>query len=488
MNLSRKIVYNGIATTVYTLSGLVRNKIFAVFLSINLFGILSIGQQSMSLLFTVFAFGLPLGISTLISQSTSLSKAEQSLRTTQVIILTLFVALSISIVLIIILMFDAESISVLITGSGNYVTPITIILFSVPFMVIEYCLFSVMEGMGLVRKIVLFRLIPSIVILPILYFLSSQYGLIGSSYGILINEVLLSIVGLILLSEFVNLSKQSFQISDTLVKIFKIALLSFAVGVSWLITDFLIKRYALIQTGEIANGIIQSIAKVTDLYPNIALAWLTMHLFPSLGGKKEDKSFIAVTIERTITISLAIIIPMVIFLFAFRPQILSIIYKKEFELATFYFGAMLLTGIPKVFSWVLGISLLPIGMKRQWFYSSMLYTLVFGVIAFAGLHSSLSFYAIPLALGLSLTLQAGFGLYIFKKSSIKFSKKFVEQLLYYIAITICLMAGLYNEVFIFPAILIYIIFGMRSKLFQEVFDKALDILSHITKKNNSTTI
>jgi len=413
----------------------------------------------------------------LVSQSVSLPKQEQTIRTTQIIVLTFAFAVGIAILLGCILLFTSSNISYLITGSYTYVTAITIMLLAIPFMIVELCLYSIMEGMGQIKKIVAFRIIPSILIIPIVYILTSQYGFIGASYGVFINEILLSIIAIFLLREFIVITKASFQLHYVYTNIVKVALLSLGVGVSWLITDFLIKRFALNQAGEITNGIIQSVAKVTDLYPNIVLAWLTMHLFPVLGGRRDDKEFISATVERTMTIALALIIPIVIFLFSFRPQILAVIYKKEFVQASFYFGTMLITGIPKVFSWVLGVSLLPIGMKRQWFYSSLMYAIIYGLLAFIGLNTELSLYAIPIAFGVSLCFQSSYLYYHFNKNKIKFSKQFTEQIIYYCCITLLLVISLFYNVVLILVILGYIAFCVRYKLFKEIFDKIRRIIS-----------
>ncbi|TAK50685.1 MAG: hypothetical protein EPO24_16500 [Bacteroidetes bacterium] len=294
-------------------------------------------------------------------------------------------------------------------------------------------------------------------------------------------------VAVILFRKQIVFSKHALRFQDVFSQIFAISVLSFIAGVSWLLIDFFVKRFVLELSGEGSNGIVQSVAKVTDLYPNLALAWLAMHLFPLLGEKKEDTTFVAATVERTMSVAMTIIIPIIIVLFAFRGLILEIIYKEEFVQASLYFGAMLITGIPKVFTWVIGIALLPIGMKRVWFYSTMIYTLLYAGVAIIGVSTELSFYAIPLALVISLTVQSGYVLGEFKKRGIMFSKQFYEQLMLFCIVMALFSVSLFYEYIQFAVIPFFVFFLARYNLLKEIKEKITAVVlgSSNEQKSNS---
>jgi PST family polysaccharide transporter len=468
MRMAGKIAYSSVATAVSIAGGLLRNKIFAAFLSLGLFGILSIGQQSLSLLSSLFAFGLPLGITTLAAGVTGKSLEEQRETVSRIVVLSLGAALLSAIVVAVLLLIDASAISQAITARLEYAVPIGILLLSTPFMVAETCLFALLEGMGKVREIVLFKIVPVVITLPLYYVLASGYGLNGVAAGLLFSEFLLTGFALYLNRRLLVFQRSVLHVRTVFRAIIKIAVLSVIVGAGWLLADFVVKRFLLQTLGETSNGIIQSVAKITDLYPTIALAWLTLHLFPLIARSIEDPPAVARALERTLIVAVAIIVPIIVVLFAFRGIILELVYKKEFSIAVDYFGAMLVTGIPKVISWVLGLALLPMGMKKQWFYSTLVFIGSYLVGIKIGLDLGFEMYAIPFSMAVSWCLQAAYTLFVFHKSNVVFSAAFRGYLLGFVTLTVLIAISIVWLPLLIVVILMYGFMMHRYGAFNEL--------------------
>ncbi len=477
MKMIKKIAYNGAATTVSVASGLLRNKIFAAFLSLNLFGVLSLGQQSVSLVVTVFAFGLPLGITTLVSQLLSRSAEEQSAMVSRLAVLAAGLSGLLTALIIAMLALQPAILSVAITGSDAFSVPIAILLFSAPLMLLETCLFAMMEGMGKVREIVLFKTIPSLVALPILYLVTAQFHLAGAAAGLVISEGLLVVVGLVLLRKHFVFSMTVLHVRTAIESVYKVAFLSFGVGAIWFISDFLVKRYILIALGEVENGIVQSVAKIADLYPTIALAWLSMHLFPVISQRIDDKQAVANALQRTVLVAVVIVVPIIIILFTFRAEVLQIVYKKEFQVAVHYFGAMLTIGIVKVFSWVIGLALLPMGMKKQWFYSAVLMTVLYSAGVWFGMHIGLSIYSIPVSLGVSLSAQAGYVLVVYRKQGFTFDKSFTPQTICFAGASFLLVLSVVEPIVLLAVVALFTWIVYHYDLLREIKDKFYEFKS-----------
>jgi polysaccharide transporter, PST family len=468
MRMAGKIAYSSVATAVSVAGGLLRNKIFAAFLSLNLFGILSIGQQSLGLLSSLFAFGLPLGITTLAARIASKSQEEQLETVSRIVVLSFCASLVSGLVLGAILLIDPVAVSRAVTAKADYALPVGILLLSTPFLVAETCLFALMEGMGKVKEIVLFKIVPIFVTLPLYYVLASEFGLTGVAIGLLLSEFLLLVVALFLNRRLIQLRRSAFHVKEVFRGIIKIAVLSVAVGAGWLIADFLVKRYMLQTLGEASNGIIQSVAKITDLYPTIVLAWLTLHIFPTVARSIDDPSAIARALERTLIVAVAIIVPIILVLFAFRGLVLEIVYKKEFSVAVDYFGAMLVTGIPKVTSWVLGLALLPMGLKKQWLYSAMVFILAYLAGIKIGLELGFETYAIPFSAALSWCLQTGYTVFALRKSNVFFSATFMLYLLAFSFLTLLIAASILWLPLLLIAVFFYGVMIWRYGAFKEL--------------------
>jgi O-antigen/teichoic acid export membrane protein len=439
----KKILLNGVATSINILTGLLRNKIFAAFLTINVFGILSIGQQSAGVIFTFFALGLPMGITTLSAQIITESPEEQKKTLSSLIVITMLVASLILVLLSAFIFINPEYISRIVTNRTDFALPISIILFSVPLMIIQTCLHSIMVGRGMLKEIIIFKLLPSVVILPALYWLTSSYNLIGASIAISANEAFLAFVGFVLLRKHFHLSMEVFNVRPVFLRVFKIAVLSFIAGVTWLVSDFQVKRTILGHLGEIDNAIVQSVAKVTDLYPNIALAWLTMHMFPEISKRKDDPMAAAALIERTALIAMALMVPIIIVMFLGRSLILDIIYKHEFRIASEYFGAMLTTGVPKAYSWVMGAALLPLGFRKDWFYSIILFNFLYVAGSWVAFLNHSPIYFLPVVTGIGLVAESIFRTNVYRRRGLILSTDFALQSMWYAVMAIFLVLSIY---------------------------------------------
>ena len=479
MRLAQKIFISSFATSINILSGFLRNKIIAVYLSVSLFGILSISQQSVSLVFTVFVLGLPTGIAAFGAKLSTLPEEEQKRLISKLLVLLFTLSSAVLTLLLIVYSFYAKVFSYAISGSEEYVLPIFIVLAAAPFMIIQNSLNSLMEGMGLVKQLSYFKIIPSLIIVPTLFFAVVQYQLIGAALGTLLSEVLFAVFALGVMRKYIALSQKSFHFGEVVGEVFKVAIASAVVGAVWMLTDFILKRYLLESFGKIENGIVQSIAKVTDLYPTIVLAWLNLHLFPVLASSNQDKKKIIVHLERTVLIAATLIIPIVLGLFASRVLVLNILYQKDFIIAEDYFGSMLVSGIPKVITWVVGVALLPLGLKKEWFVTSIIYIAAYIMISFVGLSVGLGIYVIPLSTTLALFIQFIAIIYLLNKNDYKFSSNFLHQGLLYTSITLFIFAAKFQIFFLILAGLLYFYLIYRNNLISELYFR----VKNVVKKN-----
>ncbi|MBI5475598.1 MAG: oligosaccharide flippase family protein [Ignavibacteriales bacterium] len=471
MSLTKKIFFNSSAAIISIAGGLLRNKIFAAYLSVSLFGILSISQQAMSLLFTVFAFGLPLGITAFAADISVKNHAEQREQISRIVILVLMLSVLSLAILCLVLLLDPIYISKLITNSSVYSIPVSLILLSAPLMVVENCLFGILEGMGNLKGVVVFKIIPAIIVLPLIYFLVSDYFILGAAIGMVVNEIILIIAGFYLLRDKLKIKFDSFRVLNVFIPIIKVAALSLAAGIAWMAADFIIKRYMLGLLGESSNAIIQSVAKITDLYPTVALSWLTMHLFPAIASLRDNKQSAAELIHRTLLVAVSIVIPVIIILFTSRDLILKILYTSDFVIAYDYLGAMLVIGILKVYSWVIGVALLPLSLKREWFYSVMIQVAIYVITIYIGITNNIGIYSIPIAFGISLASQIVYTLFIFHRNNLIFNTNFLHQSMIFFVISILFMLSMYQTLFIIPIVIIFLYFILRYGLIKEIAEK-----------------
>lgn len=479
MRLAKKIFLSSFATSINILSGFLRNKIIAVYLSVSLFGILAISQQSVGLVFTVFAFGLPAGIAVFGAKLSTLPNTERQKAISKLLMLLFTLSLVLLILLLFVYTFYSEALTYAITGNKEYIFPIFIVLAAAPFMIIQNSLTSLMEGMGLVKQLSYFKIIPSLIIIPALFFAVVKYQLLGAAFGTLLTEVIFTVFALGVFYKYIVISKESFYFGEVVNEVLKVAAASAVVGAIWMLTDFILKRYLLEAFGKVDNGIVQSVSKIIDLYPTLVLAWLNLHLFPVLASSANDKKMVVTHLERTVLIAAALIIPIVISLFIFRALVLNILYQKDFIIAEDYFGSMLVSGIPKVITWVVGVALLPLGLKKEWFLTSLIYIIGYVILSFVGLKFGLGIQIIPFATVLALLIQFIAILFLLQKNNYRFTSNFLHQGLLYASITFFIFVAKFQIFFLILAGLLYFYLIYRQNLISELYFRVKNVI----KKN-----
>lgn len=471
MRLLTKITHTTIATGIGVLGGFIRNKILATLLSVGLFGIVSTGQQSAILMMTVWAVGLQLGITTYSARLVGQAREERRLNTTRLVLLSCVQAAALLAALLAIALGDAVGLSTLVVGRAEYRAEVVILLAMAPLMLVETSLFAVLEGSGHLPGVVMFRVVPAVVTPPFLWFLARAYGLAGAATGLLLNEIFLLLAGLWMLKQHLLWSAQVLHLRPLLKPVYSVGLLSVVVGTGWLAADVLSKRYVLHLFGEEANGIVQSVSKITDMYPTLVLSWLTMHLFPFVARTRDDRTALAAGIERVVLAAMSVIIPVILLLFMFREPVLRILYKGEFVVAGPFLAATLATGIPRVFAWALGTALLPLDMRREWLYASGIVIVVYALIVGTGLTSPLGIYAIPAALGLGFLFQASYTLHVLARARVRFSSTFVRRMGVYALIAGLIAGALVEPWLIGGAVITFLAFVERTGLVRELAER-----------------
>lgn len=445
MNLPGKIVVSNLASVAGMLGGLAKNKILALLLSLDLFGIFAIGQQSVSLIVSILSFGLPTAAASLLA---SVAGAERdALRRTfsKILVTVAAVGAGVAVLTGLAVAVDLQSLAVAVTASAVYAGPVGVMLLAAPLMIVHLTLASALEGLGRVRQAAWLKVIPLAVAVPALALLATRFSLPGAAAAFLLGEGAALIVALWMVRDLVRLDRSAFSPGDVLRPLLRVALYSLGVAAATFAVDFVVKRYVLHLLGESANGIVQSVGKLTDLYPSVSLAWLTVHLFPVLGALGGDRRPAGPAIERTLHIAVSLVFPLILMLFLFRGPVLAAVYSGEFTVGRTYFGAWLAAGIPLIYSWVLGVATLPVGLTREWFFGALVYGAAYGILAWLGLNATGSILVLAAAAGTARILHIAYMALAWRRAGVPFSPSLGRVTLLYAGVTVSLALALSSE-------------------------------------------
>jgi len=115
--------------------------------------------------------------------------------------------------------------------------------------------------------------------------------------------------------------------------------------------------------------------------------------------------------------------------------------------------------------------LLVIGLRREWFFTSMLLNVLYLLTSWIGMGSRLAIYTLPVAMGIGLCVQALVTLRVYKRHGIIFSPAFIRQSFVVAAISILIVLSILWPPLILLSGSMYVGFVYRYRLIHEIRDK-----------------
>ncbi|MCK4663292.1 MAG: O-antigen translocase [Bacteroidales bacterium] len=377
-DLFKTSLWNGLATLVKTLTGLVSNKIIAVYLGPS--GIAILGQfgNFVAMAQSFASFGINSGITKYIAEyKNNESECRKILST------GLKITILATLITSFIILFGARYFSSSIFHTDKYINIFYIFAVTLLLFTLNGFFISVLNGYKEFKKIITINIISSFVGLTIAIILVIHYGVWGALIGIILSTTLIAFVTFILVSKSKWFHVQYFtkkfdwKSSKKLSQYTLMAFTSvFAVAYIQLMTRTYIINHLSIQDAGYWQGII----KISNIYMILITTTLSYYYLPRLSeikGKNELKKEIFKGYK--FILPLTIMISAIIFFL--RGFIVDALFTQSFQPMKQLFLFQLLGNIFKIASWLLSFLMVAKAMTKTYIITEIIFGLSFYLFA-----------------------------------------------------------------------------------------------------------
>lgn len=370
--------WNGIATAVKMGTGLISNKIIAVYLGPS--GLALLGQFSNFMgMVTQFATGgFISGITKYIAEYTGEEQKQNSVLSTgfKSILITTFIA-----TLFVFIAADYLCNSILHTPKYQnvfYIFSVTLILFT-----LNSFFLAVLNGFKEFKKIVYVNISSALVGLLITVLLVMKYGVYGALIGLVLSTTLIAFItfGFVYNSAWFS-AKKLWQKFDFLMlkKLANFTLMNLVSIFSYLYIQLSIRTYIINNLSIEEAGYWQGIIKISDIYLSVIITTLSIYYMPRLSEIKDN-----IKLKEEIFKGYKFLLPLTIFIsmliYFLKGFIITTLFSKEFKPMESLFFFQLLGNVFKIASWLLSFLMVSKAMTKLFVITELLFNFgYFGLV------------------------------------------------------------------------------------------------------------
>jgi len=366
--------------------GLVKTKLFAIFLGPSGLGILSVLNSTIELITQVFGFGTNSAVVREIASIDKENKLEiqEALNTIKVIT---FVQASIASIFTFVF---SEWLSYLTFSSADFTTELRILALVVFITIIYKMNIAILEGLMIVKKYALQTVVSSTIVVSISALIVIYIGSKGIVLIIISSIVVHFSVSHIFQGNLLSkLGTHKFSISISVAKnIFYLGLTILSGGLISALSEYFARIYLLKTLGVVTVGYLYAAQSLAFLYTGFILTSISKFYFPKLASFKSNRASNEVLINNQIELGILLAIPGLMITFALSSLLISILYSASFTPSVEVLHWLTLVAFLKVASWPLSYFLVAVNSWKTFliaeFASNLLYlgSLIFAVAHF----------------------------------------------------------------------------------------------------------
>lgn len=369
MNIN--IIKHTVPSIASIVSGLLRNKLLAVWGGAGGVGLYGIMQVVVALIVCICTMGVDVIISNKISKSNNKNKIIANAIGLGGIFIIFGTFSAILCVKIILPIYDYNLIE-----SSDAVTVALAVIFSI----ISLVGFSLMKGLQLFREIIEYQILMALFSMVGVVFFQIIYGeFIGAIYILAI-----PISGTIAL--FLKLKINWPDIFKNIklsrmIQLVKNGVPLMSANVILMLGGLVTRLVLLKTTGEKGLGFYQAVIMITGVYSSFIFNAITIELMPKLASLKNMEEFRKIVNEH-IKESLKIACPLIFLCILFSKQILQIIFVDEFSFASRLFQLYLMTDMVRIFTVSYETALLALGKNYLYLLIKSFQIIIFNLFLY----------------------------------------------------------------------------------------------------------
>lgn len=368
--LIKTSAYNGVATIIRMLLGLISNKVSSIYLGPAGYAILGQYINYSSIVSTFATGGINSGIIKYVSQY-----YDQLDRREKIINTSLFIVLICSAVTGLLSIIFCRILSVFLLKSPHYwsiflISGLLITLNSVG-IIIASLLNALKHTTKLITSHIIVNVISFLITVPLVIFFNVYGALLAifivAPITVFINYSFLKKSGFNFLRVRPILDRDSFQ------KLSKYSLMAFTSALLLPISQLVIRNHVITNISAESAGYWQGILKLSDIYMAVIISSLSLYYLPRLSEIKDS-----VELRKEIFTGYSILIPLMIFIglsiFFLRDVIIRILFTPSFLPMRELFPFHLLGDFFKIASWLLSFLMIAKAKGKMYIITEVIFS------------------------------------------------------------------------------------------------------------------
>lgn len=379
MNFLKTSILSGISTIIRLFSGIIINKIVALY--VGPAGIALVGQfQSIFGLIMNFGNGaINSGVTKYIAEY-----HDDSQKRNQVISASLIITVCFSILIGMIVFLCSEFLSNIILKSREYQSVFKVLGSVLIFISLNSFLLSLLNGLKKIKLFIFVNILSSLLSLGITSFLTIRYHLNGALFSTVIVQGIVFFITIFALFKLKDFKfKFEFKVSkDVYKKMFSFSLMSIISVIAVQLSQIFIRNHLINEFSAEQAGYWQSVWKISEMYLLVLTTAFSTYYLPKLSELKSNME-----LRKEILSGYKIIIPFVFLstalIFIFRDFIIWILFTPEFKEMRSLFLFQLVGDFLKMASWTLAFLMIAKAMTKIYILTEIIFASSFYIFTIA---------------------------------------------------------------------------------------------------------
>ncbi|WP_145531497.1 O-antigen translocase [Yersinia kristensenii] len=375
MTLFKTGMLNFIAVAVKIFTGLILNKIMAVYVGPSGYALVSQFQNGINFVTTFASGAINTGVTKYTAEYSSDRGSLQSLWRTAMII-----SFASSFILSILIFTLSNWISIYYLKDETYSGIIRWFSITIFMFVANIILLSIVNGKKLMERYVFINISGSIVSLVFSGFMVWKFGLYGAFVSFATNQSIVFFVTLFLLRNmpWFNWSMFVGKPSDFTFfsKLLKFSLMAIVSVFCVVFLQILIRNHIATEFGWRSAGYWDGVWRISSLYLMVVTVPLSVYYLPKL-SEINDKKLLVKEILSGYKLILPVVVTSAFFIYTFRTLIIDILFTSEFHPMSSLMGWQLLGDIMKLGSWLLSYIMLSKALIKTYIVTEILSSSLF---------------------------------------------------------------------------------------------------------------
>lgn len=374
MNFLKASVLSGLSTVIKLASGLVINKVIAVY--IGPAGIAMIGQfqNFLRIITTIGTGAINTGVTKYVAEYNETDENKRN----DVISAALIITILLSVILGAVVFLGSSYISVWTLKTEDYSSVFKLLGITLIFISFNTVLLSIINGLKKIKLFITVNICSSLLSLLITSLLTSKYGVFGALLAMVIVQ---SIILLITLPAALKKMHFKFVFNKSVSKshyekLFAFSLMAIVAVLSELLTQIMIRNYLIKHFSMEAAGYWQSVWTISTMYLMVVTTAFSTYYLPRLSELQTPEE-----IREEILSGYKIILPFVFItalsIYLLRDVIILILFTPEFTEMRSLFLFQLIGDFFKMASWSLGFLMIAKAMTRIYILTEIVFSLSF---------------------------------------------------------------------------------------------------------------